>query len=271
VLPSLIKDVAIFLHPNYVAAVRYGGLLRKKIVHQAVIELKSSHGESTIPEVIKALTSLLNQAAFKGCNTDVVLSGYFTKHRIAKWKEGFTDQDLNVILKHQFSELYGLNENIFEVIVSNQGYRKNQLAFTVDLALHNAIIHLVKQKRIKLISIQPYFTWMVNYWHRSLSENAWLLMKEDLYFHIAKIIENDWVVLKTFPIKDLEVSEIVKSFSRELLHQGTEDDFNVYVNVNSIQEKAFKSVLHPKQTLVLLNNEKLGEVAPSISFAAYKR
>ncbi len=268
-LPLSTKSLQIYLDPNYIAVVQFGGLFRRKVLERNVIRFDHSSREKRNKNLKEKLTKLLSNSAYRGNRASVILSSYFTRQRIAQWHDSLSEEDQKTIMQDQLMELYGLKENTFEVFLSHAGYQQNRLAFSFNKELLEVVAEGCREFNIHLRTVTPYFALMVNYWHQLIAPNAWLIIKEDFFFHVAKIQNRNWVHIRTYPLKEQEEVELIKTYSRELLHQGIEDDYQVYVNADATLQKALGFVLRPNQSLQVLENTHLKDFKPNLAFAAY--
>lgn len=268
-LPLLTKELQIYIDPNYIAVVQFGGLFRRKIIEKNVIKFGPSTRQLRNKNIKEKLNKLLSNSAYQGNKASVVLSSYFTRQRIAQWHDHLTEADQQALMQDQLTELYDLKEGTFEVFLSESVYQCNRLAFSFNKELLETITQCCEQYQIRLQVISPYFTLMVNYWHQLIAANAWLIIKEDFFFHVAKIQNRNWVHLRTYPLKDQDDIELIKTYSRELLLQGIEDDYQVYVNADEMLQKALGIVLRPNQSLQVLDNNNLKKFKSNMAFAAY--
>lgn len=271
-LHSLISYVVIFIHPDYVAAVRISGLVHKKVSHKEVLSVESVQGETVAERVFKSLLILLNKPVFKDAHVEFVLSAQFARLRVAKWNANLSLAEQKSLLRHQFSEVYGSDELNSEVFISDSGYGNNQLAFAVDNALYASLSGIVKQGLAKSISLTPYFVKITNFWHRSIDEKAWLILVDYDSFYIAMVNGNSWQLIKSYPRENKTFKEIALEFSRETLRMGdVKEALPVFLHeVGDGSQADFSFFNNDKQKLVVLCKKNQLKVDKKLMFSAYE-
>lgn len=269
-LPLLTSRVAVFIDTQKIVAVRYANRLRKKIIHQEIIHIDQHSDKTETLVLTERLIQLFNEKTFKGYATEFIFSQHYTKQRVAEWNAKLSYEDRKALIHHQLVELYGLNGQSIEIFLSDQGYNKNAVAFTLDSMLYKTINDLVIQKKIKSARMTPYFSTRVNYWHKNIAKDAWVLIHEHHVVHIAKVMTDNWQTFKTYPFS--ETSSLSTIFKRELLFQEAEDYSNIYLITDSpekFKDQATAPVLDAKQKLFLLCPDTLNKHALDLRFLAY--
>lgn len=269
-LPLLTSQVAVFIDTQKVVATRYTNSFRKKIAHHETILLEPRADQNEILNLIEILSDLFNKKDFKGYSTKLILSPHYTKQRVVQWKTELSTEDQKAILRHQLTDLYGFSGDSIEVVLSDQGYKKNTIAFTVDKILFKAINDLVSEKKIKSVSITPNFATRINYWHKTISQNAWIIVHEQKVVHFARVIENDWQSINTYSLS--EISTLATIFNRELLFQEAADYSNIYLMTDHpemFKDKAVTLVRNTQQKCFVLCPKNINQFSLDQRFLAF--
>lgn len=269
-LPSLTSRVVVHINDYQMVAVRYARLPKKRILQTEILPIARSVDKSEESIVAEMLTKLFTRDEFKGLSTEFIFSHHYTKQKVAEWNQQLSQEDQQALLKHQLSETYGLNDQSFEVVLSDQGFNKHKLAFTLSKTLLSTINALVSQKKIKRALVSPYFANCINYWHQNITKNAWVIVHEENVLHIGKVAEDNWQSFKTYTIK--APHELATKLKRELLFQATEDDFNVYLMTDSPEKfnsQEILSSLDTKRALHALKPKVSGNFPLPLRFLAY--
>lgn len=254
-LHSLTNRATIFLHPEYIAAVKHSGLINKRLINKEIVVLGKS---GSITSVLEKLNDLLKKPEWRACRTQIVLSPHFTKFRIARWSEVLSKEEQRALILHQLEEIYGIEDGSFHVLLSDNGFRKNSLAFAVKTNFYHSLLDLEKRNLIKLDSITPYFALMTNYWHKVISKNAMIVLIENGYLYFAKINNQSWELIKASPLKVTVEQEVELLLSRELMQfeSGMQAEIYFYAerqldfNISRLKSK------YPNITVLARNNNK---------------
>lgn len=202
------------MHQDYIAAVMHTGLLKKHISKKEVIPINPSDDSGLNLKIFTTLKQLLTKPDWKGYNIHIILSGHFTKFRISKWNEALSKDERKMLVLHQMEEIY--DENL-QVFLSEDRFGKNALAVAFEADFYNGLLDLEKKLKIKLLSINPYFVVIANYWRSSIASKALLIIKDNAFIHIAVNNLNSWEMIKRIPIIEGWELEIEKLVSREMM------------------------------------------------------
>ena len=216
-LRSLINQAVIYLHPDYIAIVRRDGLFKKSVTNKEVVKVINDAVSSDYTNLISALDLLLNKPEWKRCNADIILSGDLTHFRVAKWSNALSTEEHKSLIRHQIAEINGLDESNLHIFMTENGFRKNKLAFSVDDGLLKALFDFERKRLFKIKSINPYFAMMVNYWHQLIAKTAQVIIKDEAYLYYLKFVNNAWDTIRIIKITDNWATEIEKVVSREAM------------------------------------------------------
>jgi hypothetical protein len=270
VLLSLTDKVTIFLHPEYIAAVKHAGLWSKNIIHKDVIAIEKTEGVAEEHGVIDALRMLLKKPEWNNCSTQVVLSGDFTKFRVVKWNDNLTQDEKKMRVLHEFEEIYGANGNALHVFISDSGFRKNSLAFAMDESLYKAILSLENEGILKLNSILPYFVLIANYWRKSINKSAWLIIKENKRIYTAMFRGNSWELIKLETTSHGLVESVKKMLAREMMHM--DETMNIdqfYFHEERQSGISLESIKSIHQNMMVLGRNAFKEPNNKLMFSSY--
>lgn len=258
------------MHPEYVAAVKQTGLLNKHISSKEVISIEKGEDASECSGVIDALRRLLKKPGWENCNAQIVLSGDFTKFRVVTWNDDLTQEEQKTRALHQLEEIYGAEAKSLHVFISDGGFRKNSLAFTIEESFYKALFNLEDERLIKINSILPYFVLIANFWRKSISKSAWLIIKENARIYSAKFIENSWELIKVDPIKVNWELEAKKMLSREIMQSVESSEVNqIYFHEEKQSNANSESIKNIHQNLVVLRRNVFKESNDKLLFASY--
>lgn len=211
------------MHPEYIAAVRHEGFFRKRIGKNEIIPVENSVDNTGYGRVVDALKMLLNKPEWQACNANIVLSGHFAKFRVARWNQVLSKEEQKAVILHQLEEIYGVDDKKFRVFMSDSGFGKCSLAFAIEDGFYNQLLELEKSKRFTLNSIVPYFVLITNYWRKSISKNAWIIVKDSAYIYLTNIKENSWEMVKVATVKEGWELEVERMLNREIVQLGRND------------------------------------------------
>jgi hypothetical protein len=270
VLLSLTNKATIFLHPEYIAAVKHKGLFNKRISRKEVIAVDNNEESLNHSNVVEVLALLLNKPEWKACNAQVVLSGQFTKFRIAKWNEELSREEQKILVLHQLEEIYGIDERKLQVFISDSGFGKSNLAFAVEESFYNALLDLEKKHLFKLNLIVPYFVLIANYWRKSISNTAWIIIKDSAYIYFANTKENSWEMIKTVSVKRGWELEIPRILEREMMQlEGSGEINQIYFHEDKQSSFNLDSINSAHQNIVVLRRNFLDASDTKFQFINY--
>lgn len=222
-LPLLTKTAAIYLHPEYVAAVQLKGLIHKRVGYQDIINLDSDNGGEG---ALEALKLLLNKEEWKHCSAQIILSGSFCNFRVEKWQDNLTSEERENLLQHQFGNILRGNGSDARVFRSDNGFGKNSLAFAIDAGFYNSLQLFEKNKLFTINSVTPLYVLICNFLRKKISASAWLVIKDVDFIYFAIIKENSWEMIKVIALKHGWERDLENSLNRELIL--TESKANIY-------------------------------------------
>lgn len=267
VLRSLINKVTVFLHPDYIAAVMHTGLLKKHISKKEIIPIEHTGSSVLNLEVIETLNQLLTKPDWKACDINIILSGHFTKFRISKWNDALSKDERKTLVRHQMDEIY---DNKLHVFFSGDRFGKNALAVAIELDFYNLLLDLEKKLKIRLLSINPYFVVIANYWRSSIASTALMIVKENAFVYIATTNVNSWEMIKTIPMNEGWESDVDKLISRKMMQfEVKAAPMNIYFH----DEKKSKFVPNVFSTnsnnVISLNTNGMPDANAKFLFASY--
>lgn len=258
------------MHPEYIAAVKYTGVLKKYISSKEVIAIEKAEGDSEGANVVGTLRNLLKTPEWKNCKAQIVLSGDFTKFRVATWNDDLTQEEQKTRALHQLEEIYGAGTKPLHVFISDGGFRKNSLAFSIEKSFYNELLNLEDERLIRLNSMLPYFVLITNYWRKSIDKSAWLIIKENSRIYYAKFIENSLELIKIDPIKDNWELEAKRMLSREIMQSGGSFEVSqIYFHEEKQSNVNSGLIKNIHQNLVVLGHNAFKESNDKLLFASY--
>lgn len=258
------------MHPHYVAVVRYGGIFNTKIIAQELVKIEPSEVQSLhYLAMSKALLKIVEKPEWRHCYASIVLSGHFTKLRIAKWSNELSQNEHKSLVKHQLETLYG-GETKYQVFLSSEGFGKSNLAFGVDSALLQELAEVEKKANIKIRSIAPYFSHIVNYWRKKIYPSACIVINDHEYIYMAKIVNQSWEIVKVNLVREDFAHSLEAILKFELLLGGNENEQLFYHAVVLDKNKSIESFLLKIYSKNFVTQPSLtAQVNDEFSFARY--
>lgn len=269
-LLSLTEKVTIFLHPEYIAAVKHAGIWNKNITHKDAIAIEKTRVATDESGVIEALRNLLKKPEWTNRSVQIVLSGDFTKFRVVKWNDNLTQEEKKLRVLHEFEEIYGTNDKAFHVFISDNGFRKNSLAFAMEESFYKAILSLEKERLFKLRSILPYFVLMTNYWRKSINKSAWVIIKENARIYIAMFRDSSWELIKLETTRHDWIQDVKKMLVRETMQLDEADAIDqLYFHEEGQSAISLESIKNMHQNMMVLGRNAFKESDSKLMFSSY--
>ena len=255
------------MHPEYVAAVKHSGLLKKHIRKREAISIQHSETELFIDKVLEGLKQLLSKPEWKNCDIYIVLSGHFSKFRVSKWNESLSKDERQVLLRHQVEEIYAEK---FQVFIAESGFGKNGLAVAIEHNFYLGLLDLEKKLNIKFLSINPYFVAITNHWRGSIDASALLIIREDAFVYTASIKNNSWEIIKTILASDGWEQEVERALGLEVMPSDLNSGkINCYFHEENKSNLNLKLLTGASNPVILLSYNGMPEANPKFYFARY--
>jgi hypothetical protein len=196
----LCDELRVVLHPEHVVLAR----LKRELTHRGVKRCVQSvsdiacepAADAALPwePALKALASGLAAQSAAHANVTVILSNHFMRYALVPWSDALSDEsEERVFAQHTFDELYGRDENRWDLRISSGRSGMPQLASAVDERLTTALRGVLAQPGCRLRSIQPHLMLAYNACYPELrGKSAWLAVVEQGSLCLALLQQGLW-------------------------------------------------------------------------------
>lgn len=221
-LRSWTERIRVYLHPEQVILVRQSGLLQRRVTIKKVYPV-GVQGEHVWSGALTTLEIALKQPEWQQARATVILSGDFTRYRVAPWDGRLTSDEQQALLRHRFEEVYGDEMQNWNLTVADAEYGKQSLACAVDQRLMAALQDTFSRSGIRLVSVQPWLMTAFNRWRRQIGANAaWLILAEPTRLTIALLQQGEWRGIRSKASAAGWEESLPLLLEREALHLGVE-------------------------------------------------
>lgn len=217
-LRSWTNKLEVYLHPQKVVVIRRQGLIRPNITHKKIVRLTTVRGSQSWESALLELQKCLAQQEFKDIPADVTLSGHFLRHRVAPWDDRLKPAEREVLVRHQFREVYGPEIDSCHVFIADGGFRKNGLACAISSKFLEGLKQVLSPTHS---SIQPFFVTALNQLHKKIAEDGCLVLVEQEIVYTAFIKQGGWQSIRCKQVEAGWEDNIQHYLEREAMQQGT--------------------------------------------------
>lgn len=199
--PSLFQDrLCIYMHPQYLSAMRLRSGLKRGIVRHQRIGLAEAAAGDWQP-ACAALSRLLEHKDWQQARPEIVLSNHFVRYAIIPWNDSVAGQDeRQSYMRHCFQAIYGELVQGWDLRMHDAGYGRPSLASAVDKSLINAVVEMCGLASMRLQKMHPQLMLAAN-GLAELPPSFWLVAIESGRLSIALVDNGDWRVVKTMAVE----------------------------------------------------------------------
>ena len=220
-LRLLTDQLRIYLHPASVVVVHERRGLKRQIVSTVVRHIESQQETQRWSDAIALLQSMIAQDQYRALPAKVVLSSHWLKYRVVPWHAQLSEAERASLVQHQFAEVYGAQAAGLDFAISNTSFKQHELACAFDAEMIAALRLTLKQRQIRLLSIQPVMVAALNRFRKQLKLPAWVVIRENGITTLAGLSADGWESVRTQAAEQIELSDVALWLERESLHVGS--------------------------------------------------
>ncbi len=201
----LLKDqVHIFMQPQQLTLVRLTGLVKKRVLHHAVIPCLSGKDDNNWSSAIAALGDALQDRQWRDATLTIVLSNHFVRYAVIPWNHLLrNDAEKQAYLRHSFGLAYGEPAKSWDLRMSDAGLNMPALASGIDHGLLSALHDVMTRANLDCQHIQPHLMVAINQLGQQkvipgTQNSTWFVLLESGRLCIALIREGAFVSVKTY-------------------------------------------------------------------------
>ncbi len=156
-------------------------------------KLVSKNTHAAEGNAVELLSAILPES--RGKDATLVLSSHFVKFMIIPWQEALSEQELQAMVAHRFSEIHGEGER--EIRISEGKIGAPFVASAIDRGFLEGIRQAFSSSGVRLRSVQPYLMAAFNDSRKEMKEaSSWFVLMEKGISCIARIREGTWERLR---------------------------------------------------------------------------
>lgn len=218
-------EFRVVLRPGQVAVAQLRRVLtrqglRRHVLATWIVPCKTSAADK-LPwsGALAALDAVLPEIAKRRACATVVLSNHFTRYAMVPWSDELSNETEELsYARHTFSEIYGRDEEEWELRIS-PGRRGNpQLASAVDARLLASLREMFGQKQLSLRSVRPHLMVACNACQAVLRKHsAWLALVEQGNLCLALLQDGQPSWVRTMRMGEQWHKELPFLLNREAL------------------------------------------------------
>ena len=178
-LPLPGNELRIGLCPDRleIAVRRPGRTLRLQSARIVLFERDNAAPNWRAP--VKSLHDALNEDEWRSARATVVLSDHFVRYVLVPWHDDvITDEERLALAQHTFRSVYGETVSDWTVRLDTTEYGASAVASAIDSALLDELRAVFKDKRPRLVSIQPHFVAAFNQFRAAFGDSGNFIVVE---------------------------------------------------------------------------------------------
>ena len=162
------ETLKIGLSAERLAWVRLGGL-RQRPIEKRVVAVPAAQGGAGWIAAVGILKQALMVAGTRRARASVILSSRFVRYAVVPWHAALMSRDERLAqARHCFRQIYGDVAAAWSIALSPGDYGEPGLATAVERELLEALRQAFQEARIRLVSVEPYFTAAYRRFRRSI-------------------------------------------------------------------------------------------------------
>ncbi|ACT50092.1 hypothetical protein [Methylovorus glucosotrophus] len=165
-------ELRVLVQPHQLVLTRLGGWRKQTIVHEKILRVAPalvavSQDASTVAPrwqaALQQLDAALREAAWQGCQAQVVLSNHFVRYALIPWNDALgSPVEQEAFMRHCFVQAYGDAARQWDIRAAKARYGHRTLASAVEPALVQALQLSFGQAGMRLQHIHPLLMQAVN-------------------------------------------------------------------------------------------------------------
>lgn len=192
--------ISIALESDQVTLVRFARGLRSRVIAKHCEPSGIQSGEMPWMAALDKLSGVLARAEWRDADATVVLSNHFVRYICMPWSENIDEEaEWLALARYHFSTVYGEVAQGWEVRLGPMCPSAPRLASGIDAGLLEGLRQLLKEKRLNLVSIQPFLMAGFNLWASRIKQNpAWFVSVEHGKLCLALLKDGHWHQVQSF-------------------------------------------------------------------------
>lgn len=210
------KRLKLYISSGKLVLLVQQGLFAKRILSKQLVILEDYQTSTT--EIISRLKTVLIENNYNGMAIDIILSATHVKYMIVSGNARLTIDEQHALARHSFEATYGESVSDWNIFISCSGFNRNEYVCAVDKAFQDDLLKLMKQQDLKIVSLAPALTTVINNFRKTITPDAWFIFVEQNHMHLVKLSEGFPVTLRQVNLIIGWETEIEAIFARESLY-----------------------------------------------------
>ncbi|MGZ3236831.1 MAG: hypothetical protein ACXWIN_00260 [Burkholderiaceae bacterium] len=247
-LLSLRKRLTIALYPDHVALLQTPRGWRPQSSRPILIECTPNTDGPVWQAPLTALRQALEQLKLESADVEVIVSDHFIRYALIPWSEAVQKSaELAILAQIHFEDLFGAAAQEWHIQTDCRTYDQTGMGCALDRTLFTSLQGLFAERKLHLMSLQPYFMCVMNRWRQRLGPNALVAIAESGQCIFVSLKDGAWHSARTLKVMDSITAALPVLVNREILLQGLDPKIPLYLHTLEPVDNA-----HLRQTLNMI-------------------